>query len=112
MNGLKKGASRLERGLRAEGARRLDAARAAAGESVRRMEARARADARWRDRTGLARNSIRGCAAESGGKITISLTGGAPYQAALEAGGYAVIKPTVLNLAPEFLRALAREGGP
>ena len=74
------------------------------------METRAKADARWRDRTGRARNSIRGCAAESGGKITISLTGGAPYASALEAGGYQVIKPTVLNLAPEFLRALAREG--
>ncbi len=110
MKGLKLDASRLARGLRAEGARRLGAARAAAGETARSMETRAKADARWRDRTGRARNSIRGCAAESGGKITISLTGGAPYASALEAGGYQVIKPTVLNLAPEFLRALAREG--
>ena len=110
MNGLKLDASRLARGLRAEGARRLDAARAAAGETARGMETRAKADARWRDRTGRARNSIRGFTAESGGKIIISLTGGAPYASALEAGGYPVIRPTVLNLAPEFLRALAREG--
>jgi len=112
MSGLKLDASHLERGLRAEGARRLDAARAAAGECALRMEARAKLDARWRDRTGLARSAIRGCTGESGGRITISLSGGAPYQAALETGRYAVIKPTVLNLAPEFLRALAGEGGP
>ena len=74
------------------------------------METRAKADARWHDRTGRARNAIRGCAEESGGKIIITLTGEAPYASALEAGGYAVIKPTVLKCAPEFLRALTREG--
>lgn len=110
MKGLKLDASRLARGLRAEGARRLESARAAAGETARHMETRAKADARWCDRTGRARNAIRGCATESGGKIIITLTGGAPYASALEAGGYPVIKPTVVNLAPEFLRALAREG--
>ena len=96
MTGIKLDSSPLVRALSRESARRREAALGAGRVLAARMEAHARTTRRWTDRTGR-----------------ITLTGGAPYSAALETGygeRYAILGPTVRHFAPEFLRAI-REGG-
>ena len=113
MTGIKLDSSPLVRALSRESARRREAALGAGRVLGARMEAHARTTRRWTDRTGRARGAIRGRAEADGARIRITLTGGAPYSAALETGygeRYAILGPTVRHFAPEVLRAI-REGG-
>ncbi len=114
MTGIKLDASRLVRALEKERARRRETALETGRTLAARMEAHAKANRPWADRTGRARGAIRGRAEADGARIKITLTGGAPYSVALETGyggRYAILGPTVRRFAPEFLRALAGEGG-
>jgi hypothetical protein len=113
MTGIKLDASPLIHALVKERARRREAILGAAQALAARMEAHARANRPWADRTGRARGAIRGRAEAAGARIRITLTGGAPYSAALETGygrRYAIIGPTARRFAPELIRMLEGEG--
>ena len=113
MSGLNLDAGPVARALSGEAARRFAAAVVAARTLAVRMEADARAHHPWTDRTCRARNAIEGRAAVDDARITVSLSGGAPYSAELETGfggRYAVLGPTVRMFAPEFLRVLKGGG--
>ena len=114
MSGIRLDATKLVRALTKERTRRREALLEAGQEMAIRMEAHARANRPWGDRTGRARGAIRGRAEADGARIRITLTGGAPHSAALElgyGGRYAILGPTVSHFAPEFLRTLRGEGG-
>jgi len=114
MTGLNLDVSPLTRALSQEAGRRRSAALVAGRALAARMEAAARTNHPWNDRTGHASSAIRGRAEADGARLKITLTGGAPYSAALEAGyggRYAVLGPTVRRFAPDLLRALAEGGG-
>lgn len=114
MTGLNLDCTPVVRGLTREAARRKSAILEAGRALAARMEASAREDAVWRDRTGRARASIRGRAETDGPCVRMTLIGGAPYSAALEVGyggRYAVLGPTVRRFAPELLRTLSEGGG-
>jgi hypothetical protein len=102
----------LSRALANEKTRRVRAAGDAARSLAVRMEASAKSGRTWQDRTGRARDAIRGTVEESGGVICIVLTGGAPYSAELElghGGRYAVLGPTVRAFVPEFLKMMSKD---
>lgn len=113
MTGIKLDASPLVRALAKGKVRRREGALRTGRALAAWMEAHAKANCPWADRTGRARGAIRGRAEADGARIKITLTGGAPYSAALESGyggRYAILGPTVRRFAPEFMRALAEEG--
>lgn len=79
--------------------------------AARELEAAARRDAPWRDRTGLARRSITGVCERAGQRFRMGVGGFAPYSAALENGNdgqNAVLGPTVHRMQGELLRKAAR----
>ncbi len=83
----------------------------AAQAAARALEAAARRDAPWRDRTGLARRSIAGVYERAGQRFRMGVGGFAPYSAALENGGdgqNAVLGPTVHRMQGELLRRVAK----
>ena len=113
MTGIKLDASPLVSALAKEKARRREVVIATGGTLSGWMEAYAKANHPWADRTGRARGAIRGRSEVEGARVRITLTGGAPYSAALETGyggRYAILGPTVRRFAPELVRALKGEG--
>lgn len=75
-----------------------------------RVEAYARRNAKWRDRTGNARNGLRGIPeSQKGGPYKIILAHGVPYGIYLEvrfSGKYAIINPTIAVEGPEVMRTV------
>ena len=79
--------------------------------AAKKMEGEAKIDAPWTDRTGNARNSIRGDFGWQGSKAVITLSGNMDYSVWLElAHGkkYAILKPTIDKNTPEILRGYRR----
>jgi hypothetical protein len=113
MSGLSIGTVKLSRALTAEKARRRRAAFEGARALAASLEAWARANRPWHDRTGRARRALEAKAEASGERVRISLTASVPYAAALErgrGGRYALLGPAVRRFAPE-LTCLARGDG-
>ena len=79
--------------------------------AAKKMEGEAKINAPWTDRTGNARNSIRGDFGWQGSKAVITLSGNMDYSVWLElAHGkkYAILKPTIDKNTPEILRGYRR----
>lgn len=96
--------------LEREQARRMAAAERTADVWAARMEAEARRDAPWTDRTGLARQSIAGVSGRSGEGIVCGVSGGAPYSPQLELaneGRGAVLAPVLRRNAGAVMRDCA-----
>lgn len=75
----------------------------------KKMEAEAKRNAPWTDRTTNARNSIKGDAEYKGAKVVISLSGNMDYSVYLEKaneGKFAILKPTVDKNSIEILKGL------
>lgn len=73
------------------------------------LEAQAKEDAPWEDRTANARNSLKGGADKKGKGARIYLSGNMEYSKWLEIGfdgDYAVIEDTVTSNAPAILKGL------
>ena len=84
----------------------MSAVERAAGEWAGRMEAEARRDAPWQDRSGQARRSIKGVAGREGDVIVCGVSGGMAYSPALELadeGRGAVLGPVVRRNARKVL---------
>jgi len=79
--------------------------------AAKKMEAEAKKNAPWTDRTGNARNSIRGDFGWQGNKAVITLSGNMYYSVYLELAyqkKYAILKPTIDRNAPEILKGYQR----
>ena len=79
--------------------------------AAKKMEGEAKINAPWTDRTGNARNSIRGDFDWKGNKAVITLSGNMYYSVYLELAyqkKYAILKPTIDKNAPEILRGYQR----
>lgn len=75
--------------------------------AAKKMEAEAKRNAPWTDRTSNARNSIQGDFGWKGNKATIVLSGNMDYSVYLELAmekRYAILVPTVQKNASEVLR--------
>ncbi len=75
------------------------------------LEQTAKQDAPWRDRTGIARQTITGVADWEGEKFRIGVAGNTNYFIYLELGrnkNFAVLWPTVTKMTPEILQGMAR----
>lgn len=75
------------------------------------MEADAKQNRPWTDRTGNAKNSIQGGYGWDGDKLVIILSGNVSYFLHLELGHekkYAILKPTTEKYTPEVLRGYKR----
>lgn len=91
--------------------RRLFAQQTYAQTAARQLEAFAKADAPWKDRSGHARGGLTGTARRSGAVFTITLSGSAHYLVYLElAHGkkYAVLWPTLQKHQQRILQGFAR----
>lgn len=78
--------------------RSMFAAEVVAQNAAAKLEAEAKRDAPWTDRTGLARQTIRGASGWEGGKLRTGVTGNMEYSPYLEfarEGRDAVLYPTV-----------------
>lgn len=74
---------------------------------AKKLEAEAKRDAPWTNRTGNARNSIQGTAGWDGDTLKVILSGGMHYSVYLELANekkYAILKPTIDKNAPKILR--------
>jgi len=80
------------------------------GESAgKKLEAKAKKDAPWADRTGNARNSIQGGAEWNGDHIDVYVSGNMEYSPCLELANEkknAVLWPTIQALAPELIQGM------
>lgn len=79
--------------------------------AAKKMEAEAKQNAPWTDRTSNARNSIRGAFGWKGKHAVISLSGNMNYSGYLELAmekKYAILLPTIQKNAPEVLRGYRR----
>jgi hypothetical protein len=75
----------------------------------KKLEAKAKMDASWTDRTGLSRKTIEGGRQWDGNKCVIYIAGNTPQFVYLELAHdkkYAVLQPTVDELAPSILRGM------
>lgn len=75
--------------------------------AAKKMEGDAKENAPWTDRTGNARNSIRGDFGWKDNKAVITLSGNVDYFVYLELAHekkWAILKPTVDKFAPEVIR--------
>lgn len=75
------------------------------------MEAEAKTNARWEDRTSNARNSIQGSFGWEGSKAKITLSGNMDYSVCLELAHekrFAILVPTIQRNAPNVLNAYQR----
>lgn len=83
-----------------------------AGAVASQMEADAKRNAPWTDRTGNARRTLAGFAQwDSTGSLLVGIAGHMPYSPRLElhfGGRYAILAPTVDAYAPTILAAVAR----
>lgn len=78
-----------------------------AATAAKKMEAEAKQNAPWTDRTSNARNSIQGDFGWHGSKAAITLSGNMDYSPYLELAHekkYAILKPTIDKMAPEVLK--------
>lgn len=80
------------------------------------MEAYAKRNAVWTDRTNMARNSLNGGGFKSGYDIISYISGGVDYQKWLEvisAGKYAILQPTIMACKTDWEKGIKRiiEGG-
>lgn len=98
-------------GLSGYGCRALasleDTGRSAAAD----MEAFAKANRPWRDRTGNARRTLEGVAGLNGDRFAVGVEGHMPYSVFLELGygeKYAILSPAVHHFAPDVLLGFAR----
>jgi Bacteriophage HK97-gp10, putative tail-component len=76
------------------------------------VEASAKRNAPWRDRTGNARSGLRGVAESSGNTHKIILAHGVPYGIYLEvrfSGKYSIINKTIATEGPQVMRTV--QGG-
>lgn len=83
----------------------------AAGAIAPRIESDMKRAAPWTDRTGNARNSLSAVAKGGTDSITITLSGGVPYQIWLEvrwSGKYAIIKPSLLKWGPRVMEQIGK----
>lgn len=86
-------------------------------EGAAKMEAYAKQNRPWTDRTGNARNTLEGVliqgnpdASGGDGVYTLGIVGHMPYSVFLELAygeRYAILRPTVNVLAPDILRSIA-----
>ena len=97
-----------KRGITQMQARATRRAETCAGECARELETEARARAPWTDRTGRARNGIRGRAEVTQDAVKIVLSGTAPHSVYLERGKWAVLGPTVQEEGGRMLGRVAR----
>lgn len=80
-----------------------------AHEQAAEMEAYAKSNAPWQDRTGAARSSLSATVEETGPIGTIVLSHGVPYGIWLEVangGRFAIIAPTIDVFGPRVMRSL------
>ncbi len=78
-----------------------------ANTAAKRLEAEAKRDAPWTDRTSNARNSIQGTAGWDGDVLKVILSGGMHYSVYLELAHekrFATLKPTIDKNAPNILQ--------
>lgn len=83
--------------------------RRVAHEQAAEIEAYAKANAPWQDRTGAARARLSATVEESGPIGTITLSHGVPYGIWLEianGGRYSIIAPTIDVFGPRVMRSL------
>ena len=82
------------------------------GDTVaKKLEASAKANRPWTDRTGNARNRLNGKSEWVGNKVRVSLSHGVDYGIWLELcneGKYAVIMPTINKEAPKVMEGLKK----
>lgn len=86
--------------------RSLSAAERVAESAAAKMEEDAKRGAPWKDRTGAARQSIRGFSGRSGSKLRCGVSGNVEYFTVLELGNEgrgAILGPTVQANAPQVL---------
>lgn len=84
---------------------------AAAGRTATQGEAWMRTNAKWTDRTGNARNGLRGTSRVSTNKVAVVFSHSVPYGIWLEVrwdGRYAIIEPAVAHWAPKMMDLVAR----
>lgn len=75
--------------------------------AAKKLEAEAKRDAPWTDRTSNARNSIQGTAGWDGDVLKVILSGGMHYSVYLELAHekrFATLKPTIDKNAPKILQ--------
>lgn len=91
--------------------RSMFAAEQVAQNGAAKLEAEAKRSAPWTDRTGLARQTIRGVSGWEGGKLRCGVTGNMEYSAYLELtheGKNAVLWPTVQRNREEIMEQFKR----
>jgi hypothetical protein len=79
--------------------------------AAKKMEAEAKTKAPWEDRTGNARNSIRGEGGWDGYLLKVVLSGGMSYNVWLELAHekkYAILRPTIDRNTPSIIRGYQR----
>lgn len=79
--------------------------------AAKKMEADAKQNAQWTDRTSNARNSIQGNFGWKGKHAVITLSGNMEYSSYLELAHekkYAILIPTIQKHSPEILKAYRR----
>ena len=103
-------ASKLIQGL-AEREIKLRASLNLYGDTVaKKMEAHAKSNRKWQDRTGDARKSLRGTSHPSGNGVKVSISHNVSYGVYLEMCNerrYAILKPTIDKVAPEAIKGLS-----
>ena len=75
----------------------------------KKLEAEAKRNAPWTDRTGLSRKSIKGGSQWEGNKCIVYLSGNTaqfPFLELAHDKKYAVLQPTINRMAPDILRGL------
>ncbi|KGG81068.1 hypothetical protein Y919_02560 [Caloranaerobacter azorensis H53214] len=108
--GFKIDIARALRGL-AEAETKMKAAVGVYADSAgKKMEAHAKQNAPWTDRTGQARQTIEGGHEWQGNKCIVYVAGNKEYSPYLEFANekkYATLYPTVKKMAPEILKGMA-----
>jgi len=77
----------------------------------KKMEAYAKTNAQWKDRTGNARQTIKGFSEVSGTKVIVGVSGNMEYSPKLELGyekKYAILYPTIQKYQGEILKGFAQ----
>ncbi|EQB3101465.1 hypothetical protein ACYIU4_002828 [Clostridium botulinum] len=75
----------------------------------KKLEAKAKKDAPWKDKTGQSRQTIEGSKQWEGDKCNVYIAGNTQYFPYLEFCNdkqYAILKPTVDKLSPEILKGM------
>ena len=98
-------------GLYDYGCRAVSALDGAGRSAAADMEAYAKSNRPWTDRTGNARRTLEGVAGRQGNRFSVGVEGHMPYSVFLElgfGGRYSILAPTVRHFAPEALLGFAR----